>query len=223
MAEDNSEGPNDGVPPIGRRTSRQEWINETHAYWRTTAGDAYVGLVHSKDASISLMNDANPAVRITAISVCDLHWKCSGDQNFRATCQRLAMNDPDERVRNVAIDSLGAAYRDTKDPDVSHLLADTVLRADLSKDLRLVAYWALREVQLGVTSEDLVKKGIHFAKLLHERPGDGGVPAQVKHTLLRNGRLPESVWDSAGEIDFDFVKRVRRSIRESSGKENGQV
>jgi len=130
------------------------------------------------------------------------------------------MNDPDARVRNVAIDSLGAAYRDTKDPDVSHLLADIVLRADLSKDLRLVAYWALREVQLGVTSEDLVKKGVRFAKLAYERPGGGGVPVQVKRTLLRNGRLPESVWDSAGEIDFDFVKRVRPSIRASSGKEN---
>jgi hypothetical protein len=209
MSENSQHRPNSNPRATGY--SRDEHLKGRRAYWRNTAGDAYPELVRSKDAAMAQMRHPDPKVRITAISMCDIHWKCSGESTFRAALQELVVNDPDESVRRTAIDSLGGAFRKTQDPVVSHLLADLAARADLSQELRRIAYWALREVQLGMTPLDLVKRRIRETKLLYDAQGARGVPAAVKRSLLRGGRVPKSVWESAGEIDLEFVNRVLSS------------
>jgi hypothetical protein len=207
---ENSEHKRSSNPHV-KGNSRQARSDERDAFWRKKAGDAYLDLVRSRDVSIALMQHPNPDVRITAISMCDLHWKCSNEPAFRAALQELVVNDPDESVQRTAIDSLGGAFRKTQDTVVSHLLANLAARGDLPEDFRRTAYWALREVQLGITPHDLVKRRICDTKFLYDAQGGLEVPSAVKHSLLRGGRLPESVWESAGEIDLEFVNRVLSS------------
>ncbi|MFL5245219.1 MAG: HEAT repeat domain-containing protein, partial [Gemmataceae bacterium] len=151
--------------------------------------------------------DPNPTVRKAAIGICDIHWNCSSDMGFINACRELAGSDPDQSVRADAIRSLGKALESSRDPSASHFLANVVKDGDKSQEERAAAYWALREIHLGLTEQDNVKRSISLMKLALPRLEMGMTEEEVKQTLLGRGQFAYIDWDSVDLIDWDFVNQ----------------
>ncbi len=100
----------------------------------------------------------------------------------------------------------GFIYRAAADESISRFLTDLLKDNGTPRRVRLAAYWALREVQLGLTEEDLVKRGICAVKPLLEKNVKMEMSAdEMRRALLCGGRYPDSFWDSAETIDWNFV------------------
>ena len=178
----------------------------THEVWKELAGSRYDQLVASKEIALGLLFDADRNVRIAAINVCDSYWKCSSDIEFVTACRKIAALDNDDSVRAHAIRSLGTALRSSKERLTSGFLANLVTDEDSSDEVRKAAYWALREIQFGLTEEDVVKRSISLMRLAMRSLSTEMTEDDVKAVMLCNGRFPETTWGSADQIDWDFVK-----------------
>jgi hypothetical protein len=130
-----------------------------------------------------------------------------GKPSFIAACQTLALTDPDDSVRTEAIASFGKAHESTRDPFASQFLASISKNTGNTQNVRAAAYWALRVIQMGVTEEDLVKGAIRLVKLAASR-----MPTKIdekisREILLADGRFPTTLWNTADEIDWDYVNQ----------------
>jgi hypothetical protein len=182
-------------------------MNITQAVWKDFAGTLYDDLVRSKESCLKHLSNPDSNVRIAAIHVCDSHWNCSADATFLDACRKLATTDPHDAVRAHAIASLGKAMRSSQDFSTSRFLADLVKNPDSSEDVRKEAYWALREVQLGLTEEDAVKRTIALLRLAYHELPIHGTEEDMRKVILGSGRYPQIDWDSVDQIDWDFVNR----------------
>jgi hypothetical protein len=127
-----------------------------HEVWKALAGPYYDELVQSQEKSIAHLSHVDSQVRMAAINICDLFWDCSTDGAFVEACRAIAMTDPDEFVRSLAIGAFGKAFQSSRDPVASQFLAGVVKASETSARVRMAAYWALREVQIGSTLQDKV-------------------------------------------------------------------
>lgn len=169
------------------------------------AGPHFGRLAHRKDVAMAYLNDEDPNVRIAAIRLCDRIWNCSDDPHFLDACRTIAAADPVVSVCVHAIDTLGRAFRATKNPGLSTYLV-SIVKDDTRPDrVRKAAYFALREVQIGLTEMEMVIRQIATTKsALRELPTAVN-EERAKRALLCGGRLPEDLWDSADQIDWSFV------------------
>jgi hypothetical protein len=175
----------------------------THETWKDLAGSSYDKLMESKDAALATLAHPNGNVRIAAIHICDSVWHCAKQDEFVRACRQMAAEDPDEVVRAHAIGMYGKAMRLTKDLAASRFLADLVKRGGTSQDLRKASYWALREVQMGLTEEDTIRRTISVLKLgFHKLP----MPLSEQDIKSALGSYFSKIdWDSVDVIDWDFV------------------
>ncbi len=182
-------------------------MKETEEVWRGLAGPLYDALVENREAAFLHIFNTDWKVRIAAIHVCQSAWQGSADRRFVDACRQLAGNDPNDLVRQVAIHSFGEALRSSKDVSACRFLAAIVNSALNSEQVRRAAYFALREVHLGLTEEDFVRSNAALMKeALHELPL-GMSEEEVKRVVLCGGRFPGNVWDTAEKIDWDFVEQ----------------
>jgi len=173
---------------------------------RDLAGPLYEELVRSRRVAFAHLFHADRNVRIAAIHVYDCLWNCSDDIAFVNACRKLAATDADDSVRVAAIDTLGTALEATQDASASQFLGDIVKDSRTSDELRDSAYWALRHIQLGINDEEIVKRLISHRKLTL-RMGVPPIDSQEQEKKALLAGFPESVWDTADEIDWDFVDR----------------
>ena len=178
-----------------------------HEVCKELAGSLYDKLVQSKENAMAHLFDADHNVRKAAFYICDSVWKCSADIDFVNACRIIGVTDPDESVRVHAIGSYGKALQSSQDPAASQFLADLVKDRRISSGVREAAYWALREIQLGLTEEDNVTQLASLLKIALSKMSMNMTEEQVKTTLLSHGRYPESIWDSADKIDWSFVEK----------------
>jgi hypothetical protein len=180
-------------------------MNVTDQVWRDLAGPLYDDLVQSKKIAFAHLSDPNSNVRIAAIHICDRLWDGSRDDEFVNACRTLAVADPDDSVRVHAISSFGKALRSSRDLAASQFLADIVKDGNNSEKVRREAYWALREIQSGLTETDSIKRLVPLIKeFLHKFPVSMD-EEQVKQALLCGGHFPEAIWNSTDQIDWDYV------------------
>lgn len=182
-------------------------MSVTSQVWKELAGPHYGELILSKKAALAHLFSADRNVRIASIHICDQVWECSSDTEFVNACQRIAATDADDSVRVHAIEAFGRAFQSSQDPAASEFLAGIVRNRNSSEEVRKTAYWALREVQMGLSEEDTVKRTISLMKVAIRKLPMGVTETQVKQLLLCGGRFPESTWDSADQIDWGFVNR----------------
>lgn len=178
-----------------------------HEVWKDLAGSLYDELVQSEERAMAHLFDADRNLRIAAIDICHSVWNCSANVGFLNACQDVAAADPDDSVRTHALEIFGAALESSQDPSACQFLADLAKDGTNPEEVRRAAYWALREVQLGLTEEDNIKRLASAMKLALRRAPMGMAEQEVKRAVLCNGYFPEAVWDCADEIDWDFVDR----------------
>ena len=182
-------------------------MRETDETWRELAGPLYDELIRSKEAALSRLFAPERDVRIAAIHICQSTWQCSTDSRFLDSCRRLANTDPDDLVREHAASSLGMALCASQDRSTSQFLAALAKNGVTPQHVRMAAYWALREVQLGLTEEDLVRRSAALMKIAMRRLPTGISEEDAKRTALCDGRFADGVWDTAEQIDWNFVDK----------------
>jgi hypothetical protein len=191
----------------GTRRKRGAQLHLPEEIWKEMAGPVYSDLVQSKEKALANLFHADSNVRTAAIHICDSFWNYGQDIKFVNACRKIAAADPVETVRAHAILSFGKAYQSSKDLSASQFLADIVMDNGNSFGLRMAAYWALREIQIGLTEEDTVKRAFSLIKLGVRKLAMGLSEEDAKTKLLGAGDFPRIDWDSVDQIDFDFVIR----------------
>lgn len=77
-----------------------------------------------------------------------------------------------------------------------------------TEEVRQAAYWALREIQAGLTEEDLIRRAIVAVKRSFiKSPVTDTEREEIKKAMLCGGRFSNKVWEDAENIDYEFVKR----------------
>lgn len=178
---------------------------ETEAVWKDLAGPLYDELVQSTQAAMAHLFDPSSDIRFVALDICDRLWDCSGDVEFVDACRQIAATDPDDSVRARAIESFGKAFRSSKNPSASQFLADIVKDSKRSDGVRTTAFRALREIQLGLTEDDEMKRTISLMKASLRKIPWLMSEDEARHILLGAGYYPNMDWDSVDEIDWAFV------------------
>jgi HEAT repeats len=172
--------------------------------WKAMAGSSYDELLRSKESAIAHVFDANSDVRSAAISICELHWRCYSDDRFVDACRKIAATDCNEAVRVHAIGALGTALRSSGDNRASQFLADTVKDDRSAHDVRIAAYWALREVQMGPIDRDVIKRSIRLGGLVLAKMPLGAERDRIERAL----QVMSSVaTEGTDQIDREFVER----------------
>lgn len=173
---------------------------------KNLVGPVYEELVRSKETVLAHIFHADRNVRIAAIYLCDLFWKCPKDVEFLDAYRKTAATDPDDAVRRVAVGLLGATLEGTRDLSTSQFLADTVKDSRTSAELREAAYSALRQVQLGLNLKEITRDAIAHRKLMLRKGVETRISEQeTKEAFLDAGSFPESFWETADQIDWIFV------------------
>ena len=183
-------------------------MKPTHDLWRELAGSVCDELLRSRESALVHLFDEEPNIQIAAINICDTFWNCSSSATFTDACRTLAATDPDDAVRIHAIEKYGKAFQSSHSPSASQFLADLICDKKNSEEVLQSAYWALRQVQLGLTEEDVVKRSICLAKSLVRKAQNATISEdQLKTTFLCGGRFSDTVWDFADQIDWEFVQQ----------------
>ncbi|MFZ5830197.1 MAG: hypothetical protein ACOY3P_08915 [Planctomycetota bacterium] len=177
---------------------------------RDLAGPHYDEMMRSKETATAYLDAVEWQVCLAAIIVCGNTWQMGPDRALVLACCRIAASDGPESARGVAASVLGHLLSASKAPNASAFLADLVLDSSNSIELRRDAYWALREVQFGVAERDFdtfLKHMISVAKsVMRAYPGRFSEEA-ARQALTPPDRFPNGFWESAEEIDWDFVSK----------------
>ncbi|MCE9561781.1 MAG: HEAT repeat domain-containing protein [Planctomycetes bacterium] len=175
--------------------------------YKDLAGSSYPDLIQNKGAAFAYLSSPNRDLRVAAINVFATLWNKPIDPDFVNICRTIAASDPIAFVRIQAIEALGPVFQSSRDESISQFFANLVNDPTQSLEARQAAYWALREVQLGVLEVDQIKRLCSVMKLGLSEDPNFGTENEIKRTLLCGGHFPESVWDSADEIEWDFVNQ----------------
>ena len=178
------------------------------------AGPHYEEMMRSKEAALEYLSSPNYRVRLAAIMICQTTWNCGSVSELVEACREIAGSDADDSFRLCSIGSLRTVLSSSKAPDISRFLANLVMDSINSMEVRTCAYWALREIQFGIGDVDFdtflksvistCVKPILFA--YPERFSED----DVRRNLTPQPGFPEDFWDSAEEIDWDFVRQFAR-------------
>ena len=178
------------------------------------AGVHYSMLMRDKQSAMELLSSPDYKIRLAAVLVCESTWNCAANPKVIAACRDIATSNAHDSFRICAIETLSRALSASKSPEASSFLAKLIFGDKNSTGLRVSAYWALREVQFGLsdTSFDNFLKGLFCSvkSILHDKPNEFP-EEQVKAQLLARGHVPEELWNSAEEIDWDFVSQFATS------------
>jgi hypothetical protein len=193
-----------------RKTVSEDEIDIDYRSPEELAGDHYNEMMQSEVACLRYLVATDYRVRVAAILICESRWKCSSSIKLIEACCEIANSNTHDSIRICAIDVFGRALRGSKSPNAAQFLADLIYGCTNSANIRQAAYWALRDIQFGDADPDCYKGIIREAKLYLRSFPDRLSENQVRTNLL--GRLlPESVWESAEEIDWEFVSQFRSS------------
>ncbi len=173
---------------------------------RDLAGRRYSELVVSQENAVACLKDAEPQIRTAALLACQYLWRCTDTPEVIEACFELARGDSNERARAYAIGVLGTTFRNKQDIKSTQFLATLFESPGLSESLKSSIYWAVREIQQGLSTKDLalqvaggVKRSIQSHSITHS-------DVEAQKTLTRLSRS-DIDWDSASMIDDAFVRQ----------------
>jgi hypothetical protein len=83
--------------------------------------------------------------RIAALMLVGDEW--TPIEQFKDECERLALTDPEEQVRGIALTKLCACYAGTNDSRIGRLVAEIVTNETLPLAYRLCAYQGLHDIR----------------------------------------------------------------------------
>jgi hypothetical protein len=119
-------------------------VNARIKRWEEKAGEN-TDMLTSPELALAYFEHLDPQVRIAATSVASERWPSHPE--IAAGCERLALDDPDEDVRAVAVVSLGVLHSQSGDDRISRVLARIVRDETSSINLRRAAYAGLLMIQ----------------------------------------------------------------------------
>jgi len=186
---------------------------------RDLAGSHYDEMIRSKEATMAFLSTPHYATRLAAVMICEQNWNAAREARVLEACRAIAESDADESVRLVSISFLGRALSSTKDPAASAFVARMVLESQNSAEFRASAYWVLREIQYGVADVDFdnfLRGTIDVVKTALKGCPSSFSEKSVRSSLLPKPRFPEKFWESADEIDWDFVHQMSKHEEGSS-------
>lgn len=170
------------------------------------AGAAYEDMIQSSQKCLEYLGSPDLNVRLAAIRLCITNWGIGRGQRVLEACRTLAEPEVPEPWRLAAVGFLGYLLEGSKDRDFSRLVATIVADPRTSDDLRQEAYWALRWIQHGASGgdpEEFHKGIIHTAKRVLRKFPERFSESEVRSNL----NYPQQWWDTADDIDWDFVRR----------------
>ena len=144
------------------------------AHWNNMAGSLLVDMLKSRENAERCLTHSDPLVRIASIEVLAHEWR--SNETLASYCKDLVFNDPDSRVRGVAVNAFACCYRGTDDRSAGRILASIVRDELQPAKLRSGAYQGLFMLRHG---KFLVWDGIYASP-----PADFPFPDKVDWTLV---------------------------------------
>lgn len=108
---------------------------------RKLAGAHYDTMLVDKEKTTAFIAHPDPSIREAAVQLAYQHWEIKDE--LSAKYEELALSDPSEGVREVAISALGRVYSRTKDARIGRLLAGIVRGEETGEQSRLTAFVSL--------------------------------------------------------------------------------
>ena len=175
------------------------------------AGEKYKGMLRDKKYALEMLLTSDLDLREAAVLICETCWGCLPDEGLVEACCSLANSDINEAGQISAINSLGRMLRVTQSQEISCFLAEIVVSPNKSFEVKLVAYWALREVQYGCEGDpDFLKGMISTVRSIQRQYPGKFSEDTIKRTLAPQPNFPKDFWDTAEIVDEDFVKQFLR-------------
>ena len=165
---------------------------------RKLAGTLYADLVRRDESAFSLLSHRNPDVRGAALLEFSKVCPSPLTGMFTDKCQEIAGSDPDMSNRALAIGAIGNIHTGSKDAVISRFLADLVISSAIPISVRVMAYWALREVQFGFDVHVIMQTAVTLQRISDDQSSMQGSVVSLAAT------------QSVGSLDFvdiGFVKK----------------
>jgi len=108
-------------------------------------GQQLNSLLQDRGATEEYLTDADPLLRCGAIDLLQSYW--GPDQRFLDVCEKMALEDRDQAVRQSALGSLIAYYEGTNNPRVGKILGGIVCQKSMDPEFREWAYEGLFMLQ----------------------------------------------------------------------------
>jgi hypothetical protein len=178
------------------------------------AGEHYDEMLRSKDDALRYLFYPDYNVRIAALAVCESQWNCGSDQRFIDACREIAISSAEGSIRLCAIRALATARRSSRSSTLLTLLATVVRDEESPMEVRTAAYWAMREIHFGSADPMWSQQMFHDIKRVLQVYPHGLDEEQIKRALL--GRGPDSDWEEAEAIDWEFVNQFTTRDDEGS-------
>jgi len=174
---------------------------------KVLAGSKYQEMLQSEENTLELLSSSKHNLCEAAILVCEVFWKWGQDQRVVEACYKIADSDAHKSNRISVLNSLGRLLSATKALDASQYLAKIVCSSRSSNDLKLSAYWALREIQFGKEDPDFLKSVISATKFaFRENPGKFSED-ELRLVLTPQPGFSVEFWDASEQMDIEFVKQ----------------
>ncbi len=174
------------------------------------AGAHYDALMRTKETAMSFLSTSDDRLCLAAACVCHAVWKCGPDPKLTQACRRIATSRADESTRIYAISLLGTVLDSSRSRDNSRFLADLAMDSTNGIEVRREAYWALVRVERGEDGMDFdvsLKNTIRLVKRVIRAFPTRFSEQEAKLDLTPQPGFPEDYWESADDIDWDFVAR----------------
>ena len=135
----------------------------------------------------------DPQIRYIAVNVLAIHWDM---KHYAKTFQQLALTDPEDDVRQIAVSAVGFLLRDSRDVDAARFVLGILRDPAQPAWIRESAYGALEEIWLGFGSSFALSQKRQREQTLRAASGK---------------RLTEDTWEELA--DWDFVAQVEQVVR----------
>lgn len=117
------------------------------------AGPLFEAMTTSLETAERYLRSSDPRNRLAALFIIRYCWTLT--PAFAEQCERMALEDCDEKVRSAALLFLATYYRDTTDRRVGKFVAELLCDAKQPLELRRVAYSSLFLIRGILTVSDL--------------------------------------------------------------------
>lgn len=159
---DNDRGNAAGLPDNGTTEDRKDIVNKLDELqrdfkemlseldplvlrqWQKDAGPHLKTMLKSYPDTMSYLDNPDSSLRAVALDIALSYWNPADTAS--SVFERMAMFDPDVRVRDVAICALGTCYARTQDRRIEEMLAAIVQDEHTMESMRLTAFMSLMRV-----------------------------------------------------------------------------
>jgi hypothetical protein len=145
--------------------------------WREDAPSFVDKMLQDRADAERQLNNPDWKIRMTALSILQLHWEAVGEVDFADRCEDVGLHDVHPQVRSCAFMTLGVCYESTNDRRIGKLLAQVVLDESQPSQARRGAYLGLYY---------LCGRRFRWAGALSDPPAILRIPEEVNWVFVRS-------------------------------------